>query len=129
VDAFTEMLMFLGGGLSPFVRFDVACLSLIGYLMVSVVVYVNTGVRGTFQISYGKIGPTEVRAIAILTNTGIFFGGNPGFRTPVGPLTVADLIVAAGGAYLFSAYVTTTLRGIVRLRREEPRPAGGIPAP
>ncbi len=65
VDAFSETLIFLGLGLTPYVNFSVACLALIGYLLLSVLVYIRTYVMGEFKISYGKLGPTEVRVLAI----------------------------------------------------------------
>jgi phosphatidylglycerophosphate synthase len=69
VDAYVEIMIFLGLGLSPYVRFDLACLALIGYLLLSVLVYVRTCVRGEFVISYGRLGPTEARLIAMSANT------------------------------------------------------------
>ncbi|MEI2692618.1 MAG: CDP-alcohol phosphatidyltransferase family protein [Anaerolineae bacterium] len=45
VDAFTETLIMLGLGLSIYITFNVAALALIGYLMLSVFVYVRTFVR------------------------------------------------------------------------------------
>ena len=74
-DAFVEMLIFLGLGLSPYVRFDLACLALIGYFLLSILTFVRTCVKGEFTISYGRLGPTEVRLIAILGNTLVFFFG------------------------------------------------------
>jgi archaetidylinositol phosphate synthase len=68
VDAFNEVIIFLGFGLSPYLRFDIACLALIGYLLMSVLVYVRTYVKGEFVISYVGIGPTELRVIAILAS-------------------------------------------------------------
>ena len=75
VDSFNEFLIIIGLGLSPYVRFDVACLALIGYLLMSVLVFVRTYVDGVFQISYGKLGPTEVRVILIALNTAMVFSG------------------------------------------------------
>jgi phosphatidylglycerophosphate synthase len=75
MDAFNEMMIFLGLGLTPYIRFDFACLILIAYLLLSVLVYVRTCVAGEFKISYSKLGPTEFRVIAILLNIGMYFGG------------------------------------------------------
>lgn len=75
LDAFNEVMIFLGLGLTPYVRFDAAALLLIAYLLLSVLVYVRTCVVGEFKISYGKLGPTEFRVIAMLLNLGMFFGG------------------------------------------------------
>ncbi|MEO0686082.1 MAG: CDP-alcohol phosphatidyltransferase, partial [Cyanobacteria bacterium J06649_11] len=61
----TAFLIVLGLGFSPYVSFNIACLGLIGYLLMSILVYIRTYVNGVFQISYGKFGPTEVRLILI----------------------------------------------------------------
>lgn len=92
VDAFTEILIFLGLGASPYVRFDLACLALIGYLLLSILVYLRTCVKSEFTISYGKLGPTEARLIAIAANTLVFFLGNPTFRMFSFELAVYDWI-------------------------------------
>jgi archaetidylinositol phosphate synthase len=74
VDIITEAMIILGLGLTPFVSFNVAALTLIAYLMLSLVAMIRTCVVGEFKISYGKLGPTEVRVLAILLNTGMYFG-------------------------------------------------------
>jgi archaetidylinositol phosphate synthase len=109
IDAFSELLVVLGLGLTPFIRFDVAAVALIAYLMVSVLVYVRTYVEGVFQISYGKLGPTEVRAILILVNTFIFFFENPAVNLII-RTTVFDLVIGAIGAILFGIFVVTAFR-------------------
>ncbi|MGE5221997.1 MAG: CDP-alcohol phosphatidyltransferase family protein [Omnitrophica WOR_2 bacterium] len=75
LDAVVEIIIFIGLGLSPYVRFDLALLGCITYLLMSVLVYIRTALVGEFQISYGKLGPTEIRAIAIGLNTLMFIFG------------------------------------------------------
>lgn len=110
VDAFSELLVVLGLGLSPYVRFDVACVALIGYLLVSVLVYVRTYVQGVFQISYGKLGPTEVRVILIILNTVMFFVGTPMVTLSFGGFSVYDLAVAVIAAILFFIFFASTIQ-------------------
>lgn len=110
VDAFSELLVVLGLGLTPFIRFDVAAVALIAYLMVSVLVYVRTYVEGVFQISYGKLGPTEVRLILVLINSFLFFVGNPAINLGVIRTTVFDLVIGALAAILFAIFISTSLR-------------------
>lgn len=74
-DTFCQAVVFLGLGLSPYVSFNVACLALIAFLMLSILVHVRTSVAGEFKISYGKLGPTEMRAFAVLLNTAMYFIG------------------------------------------------------
>lgn len=110
VDAFNEMLIVLGLGLSTYVSFNVAAVALIGYLMLSVYVYVRTFVDGVFKISYGKLGPTEVRAILVLLNTAMFFFGAPYFDLPFGRFTLYDLPVAAIALVLVTLFVVSSWR-------------------
>ena len=110
IDALSELMVVLGLGLTPFIRFDVAAVALIAYLLVSVLVYVRTYVEGVFQISYGKLGPTEMRAILILVNTFLFFFGNPAFNLWVIRTTVFDLVIGALAVILFVIFGTTAFR-------------------
>ena len=118
VDAFTETIIFLGFGLSPYLRFDVACLALIGYLLLSVFVYISTAVTGTFKISYGKFGPTEVRVLAILLNTFIFFFGNPRFNFSFGSMSFIDLAGIILALLLFSIFLGSTIKVARELKKE-----------
>ncbi|MBP1702154.1 MAG: putative phosphatidyltransferase [Chloroflexi bacterium] len=123
VDALIEVMVFLGLGLSPYVSFNIACLALIGYLLVSVLVYVRTCVAGVFVISYGKLGPTEARLIAILANTLIFFVGNPQLSLQIAgntiTYTVYDWLAIAIIILLWSIYILSTIRQARVLSRED----------
>src|SRR4029079_19646518 len=74
-DVVCQVLIFLGLGLTPYISFNIACLALISYLLLSVLVYIRTYVVGEFKISYGKLGPTESRAIAVLLNIAMYLFG------------------------------------------------------
>lgn len=104
IDAFSEVLVFLGLGLSPYLNYKIATLALIGYLLLSVLVYITTYVKGVFRISYIRLGPTEMRVIAILANTVVFFVGNPKVKLPFGTFTFYDLVVLPLIALFFGAY-------------------------
>lgn len=105
VDVFNEFLVVIGLGLSPLVRFEIAALTLIGYLMMAAHVFLRTYVDDVFKISYGKLGPTEVRALIVIANTLVFFFGNPGYEfsfLPV-PLSLMDLFIGFLG-FLFLVF-------------------------
>jgi len=94
VDAISTVLIFLGLGLSPYVDFTVASLGVIAYLLVSIMVYLITYVTGIFNITNAKIGPTEIRVIAVLLNTAMFIIGNPTFTLPIfGQTSLYTLVV------------------------------------
>lgn len=66
MDAINEALMFMGAGLSPFMRFDLACILLVVYLMLTLNVAMNAHLKGEFRLTYAKLGPTELRLICII---------------------------------------------------------------
>lgn len=123
VDAATEVMIFLGLGLTPHISFVMASLLLIAYLLLSVLVYVRTTVIGEFKISYGRLGPTEVRVLAILLNTAMYFGGIQTIsflvasRYPVS-FSPYDLFVAVIALLLLYFFTVTGLREIIALRKE-----------
>jgi phosphatidylglycerophosphate synthase len=94
IDAISTVLIFMGLGISPYVDLVVACIGIIAYLLLSIMVYLITYVTGIFQITNAKIGPTEIRLIAILSNTVLFFVGDLSFNLPlVGRTSLYTLIV------------------------------------
>jgi phosphatidylglycerophosphate synthase len=125
IDAFSEVMIFLGLGLTPYIRFDVACLILIAYLLLSILVYVRTCVVGEFKISYSKLGPTEFRVIAILLNIGMYFGGihTISLTVPnIGQINVSpyDLVVTFFTLLLLYFFLDTTVKEAIHLNKMEP---------
>ena len=129
VDAINSLIIVLGLGLSPYVRFDIACLALIGYLLMLCMVFLRTYVDGVFKISYGRLGPTEIRAILILLNGVMFFLPLRTFTLAAGEFSVFDLIVGGIAILLVATFMATTARQGKILRDEESQPqsrlAGG----
>lgn len=76
IDSISEVLIFIGLGLSPYLRFDLALVALISYLLLATYVYLVTYVNGVFRISFGRLGPTETRLLAVVANTVVYFSGN-----------------------------------------------------
>ena len=124
VDAFTEVIIFLGLGMTIYVSFNVASLALIGYLLLSVLVYVRTCVAGVFKISYGKLGPTEIRVLAILLNIGMFFGGVKTYSFVIGTIgkisfSPYDLIVGFIALLLLIFFFVTAYQETIRLAKAD----------
>jgi phosphatidylglycerophosphate synthase len=119
VDAFSQLLIFLGLGLSPYVSFSIAALALVGYLLMTVLVYVDTYVSGVFKISYGKFGPTEMRVLAILANAIFFFVGRPVVETAMGTVAVYDLLVLAIAFALIVVFLVSTVKRARELAKLE----------
>jgi len=98
IDSIAAIFMFIGLGLSPYINFTLALLACICYLLVSILAYLYSNVSGVFRISYIRLGPTEMRMLAILANTLVFFIGNPVinlgfFQTPIYNALVVGIIL------------------------------------
>jgi archaetidylinositol phosphate synthase len=110
VDALNEVLIFLGIGLSRYVDFRLACLALIGYLLLSILIFIKTYVDGVFRISWARLGPTEMRLIAILTNAVVFFIGDPQITLPFGRWSLYNCIVLLITCILYIGYVVILIQ-------------------
>ncbi|MBN2149558.1 MAG: CDP-alcohol phosphatidyltransferase family protein [Anaerolineales bacterium] len=102
-DALAQVMVFVGFAISPYARLDIAMLGLVVYLLMDILVLARTSVQGVFKISYGKVGPTEVRVLVILANAVIYFW-NPIIQTPLGPFMPFDFVlfvVATGFSVIF----------------------------
>lgn len=126
IDAVSEVLVFVGLGLSPYLRFDLSLIALIAYLLASIYVYLTTYVEGVFRISYGGLSPTEMRLIAIITNVVVFYSGNPSIVIPavgllVVPLTVTlfDLVIAAITLVIIGLFLASAITTAMQLSRED----------
>jgi phosphatidylglycerophosphate synthase len=117
VDSFNELLILVGLGLSAYMRLEVALLILAGYFLMSILVFLRTSVTGEFRLSYGMLGPTEVRVIAVLVNTLIFFFGNPKITLPFGATTVVDIVGMLIAVVLIAIYVFSSLQEARSLAR------------
>jgi len=122
-DAFSATVIFLGLGATPYVSFNIACLALIGYLLLCVLVFVRTSVVGEFKISYSMLGPTEIRAVAVLLNTAMYFGGMQTLSftfARIGQITFSpyDVTLALVALLLFFFFIVNTLQETIRLAKE-----------
>ena len=118
------VMVFVGLGLSAYVRLDIAALACIGYLLMSILTYIGAFVSGEFRISYAKIGPTEMRLMAIIVNILLFFFGNPQLRlTSEYSISAADVVFLFIAIGLFITFIIATLREASRWSELDP----GIP--
>lgn len=74
LDGINESLMFIGAGLSPFMKHPSLALGiLVLYLLLTLNVSINAHLRGEFKLTYAKMGPTEFRLIVVIVNTLLIF--------------------------------------------------------
>lgn len=122
VDAFSQLLIFAGIGLSPYISFELAMLALVGYLLMSIFVYVDTYVTGVFKISYGKLGPTEMRAIAIILNIAFLYIEVPTIELSFVQISIYDIVTLLIASILILIYIFSTIRRAGELARLERPP-------
>lgn len=121
-DAIGQVMIFIGLGLSPYISFNIACLTLVGYLLMSVLVYIRIYLVGEFRISYGSLGPTEARVLAVLVNIAMFIFGKQVWQLKtslLGTLNISpyDVGVGALGLLLLYFFLSTTWKEAVRLSK------------
>ena len=121
LDSASETIIFIGLGLSPYVNLNLAFLALVGYLLLSIFVFISTYVSGEFKISYGRFGPTEIRAVAILANTLIFFMGNPVVHLFNWSVQLYDLLLGFITVVLYSIFIVSTILRARELNEMEKR--------
>ncbi|MDE6540747.1 MAG: CDP-alcohol phosphatidyltransferase family protein [Muribaculaceae bacterium] len=122
LDALTTCMICIGVGLSPMMRLDIALVILAGYLCMSIYTYLSTIVMGKFRLTYGKLGPTEVRIIIILVS--VLYIYNPwkdvAFEIAGQQWTVFDLIGCAVAVILFMIYILSMAADLRRLAKQDP---------
>jgi len=118
VDAVSEFLVIIGIGMSPYMRLDISAFALIGYLLMSVHVYVRTAVEGVFKISYGIFGPTELRLIIMTVNVAIFFFQDFFLSELAWGFTPFDLVGIVLAIALAAVFLGTSMQHAVRLAAE-----------
>jgi phosphatidylglycerophosphate synthase len=114
-DAVVQVMVFSGLGLSPFITYNIATLALVGYLTMSILVYLRTHIAGEFKISYGGLGPTESRVVAVLLNTAMFFFGVQNFQIGEQTFSLYDLPVLVVALVLFGFFIDTAIKETRRL--------------
>src|SRR5216117_2902914 len=121
VDAFSTAVIGLGMGLSPYVYLGLALGIVVVYLAMSINVYLESTVFGVFKISYGRIGPTEVRLLLILLNTAAVI--TTGWRSPLPvPIdVVANWTLGVLLAGMVALFVGRFARNLYRLAKLEPQ--------
>jgi len=95
---------------------------LVAFLLMSVLVYLRTYVVGEFKLSYGILGPTEARGIAILLNTAMFFFGRQSWHLKIsvlGNIVVNPYDVYIGFIALLLVYffLSTAYQETIRLAK------------
>ncbi len=120
VDMFAAAFICLGLGFSPYLLLSVALMILIAFYLMSINVYLETFVLGTFQFGYDYIGPTEVRVILILAGSTLALGFEPVLDLRGVPFGTLDLFGLIGVAIMLALLVRRIVGNLSQLARIEP---------
>ena len=120
IDCVSALLLAGGIALSGYVRADLCFLALAAYLMLSALTFLWANVSGVFQISYGRIGPTETRVGFVAINVLLFFIPPSPFYLAGFWLTYADLLSLAWSALMIVTFVICAAMQVRQLAAEEP---------
>jgi phosphatidylglycerophosphate synthase len=122
VDAYATAAIGIGLGLSPYVSLGVALGLVVVYLALSINVYLESAVFGAFRLGYGRLGPTEVRLLLIVVNTGLVLHGHVPGLGAVPIRLVADALCIAVALGMLALLVARFHRNLRELARLEPAP-------
>lgn len=110
LDAVGNLLTMVGLGCTAFVRMDVALLAASCYLLLSVHTFLAARVLGTFRLSYGLMGPTELRLVMIGLTVAMFtfdpiiprLGGHSAFDLFATFVSAALLVIFAKQTFVLA---------------------------
>jgi phosphatidylglycerophosphate synthase len=117
VDGVATFLMVGAIGLSPYVRFDVALIGVISYLLLSIHTFLAAKVVGEFRLSYLSGGPTELRLMLMAMTVAMpIVGAQDIGRTN---LAILDLFVLTVSSILMTLFVVQSFATARMLARRE----------
>jgi archaetidylinositol phosphate synthase len=117
IDTFGGLFLMGGLAFSGFIDWRIALGMFIAFLMLSVQVYLATYTVGTFQLSFAKFGPTEIRILLSAGNVALWF--HPDARVFGSSFRAFDIggIIAIAG--MFAMLVISTVYNTAKLYRAE----------
>ena len=117
IDAFGILFLLGGLALSGFMSPWVAAGLLIVYYLLSIEIALATVVFGTFKLSYGFFGPTELRILLAIGNVALMFHPMVHLFGRTYKLFDVGSVFAIAG--LFLILICTAIQNTIKLYREE----------
>jgi archaetidylinositol phosphate synthase len=120
IDTFGAFFLMAGLAISGFIDWRIALGMFVAFLMLSVEVYLAAYTVATFQLSFAKFGPTEIRILLALGNLRLWL--HPDQRILGSPFRIFDVggIVAVAGMSLM-LIIASILNTVKLYRAETPR--------
>ena len=120
VDAIATAAIGLGLGLSPYMLLSIGALIVVGYLILSINVYLESMAFGRFRLGYGYLGPTEIRAVLIALNTALALELGLDFKLLELNMTVFDVIGLAIAGVMIALLLVRAFGNLRELAKQEP---------
>lgn len=118
-DALGNFMIALGLGFTAAVRMDAALFAFVGYLLLSIHVFLKRSVLDEMQLSFLAIGPTEMRIILVVLTLLMPWLGRIHFALFGESFTPCDGVVLFGGATFVLIFVAVALRTAELLRQQD----------
>jgi phosphatidylglycerophosphate synthase len=123
VDTFGVLFLLGGLALSGYMSPYVAALLLIAYYVLSIEIYLATYTIGTFHMSFGGFGPTELRILLAVGNVALFLHrGVPQVHILQADYRLFDVGGTIGAAGMLLMAAAAAIRHTAHLYRTEPLP-------
>ena len=120
IDLITQLLLAAGIALSGFIYGELSFLALSVFLMMSVLSLLRANVSGVFQLSYGGVGPTEMRAMFIILNTAMYFFPPQPISLLGLEMTYPNWLSLTWSSFALATFVLSMLSDLRRLAAEDP---------
>ncbi len=119
-DTTSQVLIAVGLGVSPGLRFDVACLTLAAYLILCNFSLVKLNVFRSMHLTYSGIGPTEVRVFIAAGMVMAAVTEVPSIITPAGKISLFDGVAVIVIALAVGSVLVMFARDAARLAALDP---------
>src|SRR6516164_4454019 len=106
-DLLSQICIFFGLGVSPYMRFDVACLGLAGYYMVSFFNLIKAMDTRVIKIGFFGVCPTEIRLAFISYRFCLLPTGPRSVNPSLGAMSTIDCIVIITLAVVLMSQILT----------------------
>lgn len=118
VDSVGAIFLMAGLAISHYIDWRVAAGMLVGFLLLSIETYLATYTLGTFRLSFGSFGPTEIRILLIAGNVALWL--RPNARVPIllwRVFNFGGVIAIAGMLLMFVAAAIYHTLALYRLEK------------
>lgn len=120
VDTIGILFVLAGLGVSPYMSLWVAAGFLIAYYILCIEIYLSTATLGEFKLSFGLLGPTELRILLAIGNLVLIFF--PKMHLVGRELNTFDVGGVPGIAILMILALYSMIQRSIQLYRLEPLP-------